>query len=132
MFSQILSYIIPNGASFYYQILSCHCHNTQHIFGHLWSINLIALTTATCGNAAGISSGGRTTHSCFKIPLNADGSSECSITASLEELKSSEGEGNTTKNRRKRRVADYRNQRKKKKNTNKNTISRLHSPSKRR
>nr|XP_009791378.1 PREDICTED: ATP-dependent DNA helicase PIF3-like [Nicotiana sylvestris] len=39
----------------------------------------IALTTATSGVAASILSGGRTAHSCFKIPINIDKNVTCNI-----------------------------------------------------
>lgn len=49
------------------------------ILAHIRSRNLIVLPTSTCGVAAGIMPGGRTAHSRFKIPLNPNESSECSI-----------------------------------------------------
>ncbi|KAG7972490.1 hypothetical protein I3843_07G186700 [Carya illinoinensis] len=43
------------------------------------SKNMIALATASSGVAASILPGGRTAHSRFKIPLNADKSSTCNV-----------------------------------------------------
>ena len=43
------------------------------------SINMIAIATATSGVAASITSGGRTTHSRFNIPLETHESSICNI-----------------------------------------------------
>jgi hypothetical protein len=44
------------------------------------SQNKIAVATATSGVAASIMPGGRTSHSCFKVPLNLDNGSFCSFT----------------------------------------------------
>ncbi|XP_042961367.1 ATP-dependent DNA helicase PIF2-like [Carya illinoinensis] len=49
------------------------------LLAEIRSKNMIALATASSGVAASILPGGRTTHSRFKIPLNADKSSTCNV-----------------------------------------------------
>ncbi|KAL7145790.1 hypothetical protein ABFS83_07G110900 [Erythranthe nasuta] len=49
------------------------------LLAHIRSKKRIAIATATSGVAAAIMPGGRTTHSRFKIPLDANASSSCSI-----------------------------------------------------
>ncbi|XP_057778382.1 uncharacterized protein LOC130997139 [Salvia miltiorrhiza] len=61
------------GKTFLYRALLAHLRLRKHI----------ALATATSGVAAGIMPGGRTAHSRFKIPINSDETSECSISAEL-------------------------------------------------
>ncbi|KAI3470148.1 hypothetical protein Pfo_026811 [Paulownia fortunei] len=70
-FSMILNCIQKGGTgkTFLYSIL----------LAHLKSKNLIALATATSGVAAAIMLGRRTAHSRFKIPIDANASSECTI-----------------------------------------------------
>ena len=49
------------------------------LLAHLRSRSMIALATATSGVAAAIMPGGRTAHSRFKIPINANETSMCTI-----------------------------------------------------
>ncbi|XP_042941237.1 uncharacterized protein LOC122275954 [Carya illinoinensis] len=49
------------------------------LLAEIRSKNMIVLATASFGVAASILPGGRTTHSRFKIPLNADKSSTCNV-----------------------------------------------------
>ncbi|KAL0294955.1 UNVERIFIED_CONTAM: hypothetical protein Sradi_6859000 [Sesamum radiatum] len=49
------------------------------LLAHLRSKKLIAIATATSGVAAAIMPGGRTAHSRFKIPIDANESSECTM-----------------------------------------------------
>ncbi|XP_012856975.1 PREDICTED: ATP-dependent DNA helicase PIF4-like [Erythranthe guttata] len=49
------------------------------LLAHIRSKKRIAIATATSGVAAAIMPGGRTAHSRFKIPLDANASSSCSI-----------------------------------------------------
>ncbi|XP_042988844.1 ATP-dependent DNA helicase PIF4-like [Carya illinoinensis] len=49
------------------------------LLAEIRSKNMIALATASSGVAASILPGGRTAHSRFKIPLNADKSSTCNV-----------------------------------------------------
>ncbi|KAG7980703.1 hypothetical protein I3843_05G196400 [Carya illinoinensis] len=49
------------------------------LLAEIRSKNMIALATASSGVAASILLGGRTAHSRFKIPLNADKSSTCNV-----------------------------------------------------
>ncbi|KAK6144351.1 hypothetical protein DH2020_021171 [Rehmannia glutinosa] len=49
------------------------------LLAHLRSKGLIALATATSGVAPAIMPGGRTTHSRFKIPIEVNESSECTM-----------------------------------------------------
>ncbi|KAG6705847.1 hypothetical protein I3842_07G198300, partial [Carya illinoinensis] len=49
------------------------------LLAEIRSKNMIELATASSGVAASILLGGRTTHSRFKIPLNADKSSTCNV-----------------------------------------------------
>jgi DNA replication protein DnaC len=50
------------------------------LLGTVRSRDKIAIATATSGVAASIMLGGRTTHSCIKIPLNIDEGGYCSFT----------------------------------------------------
>lgn len=54
------------------------------VLAFIRSAGYIALATATSGIAATILAGGRTTHSRFKIPLNVDASSICSVSKQSE------------------------------------------------
>ncbi|KAL0302114.1 UNVERIFIED_CONTAM: hypothetical protein Scaly_3043800, partial [Sesamum calycinum] len=57
------------GKTFFYRAL----------LAHLRSKKLMAIATATSGVAAAIMPGGRTAHSHFKIPIDANESSECTM-----------------------------------------------------
>jgi ATP-dependent DNA helicase PIF1 len=52
----------------------------RSLLATLRSRNKLAVATATFGVAASIMPGGRTTHSCFKIPLTIEDGSFCSFT----------------------------------------------------
>jgi hypothetical protein len=72
----------PNGGVFFIDGLGSTRKTFLYraLLGIVQSQDMIAITIATSGVAASIMPGRRTTHSCFKIPINTDDGGYCTFT----------------------------------------------------